>query len=65
LSKFIPVEPGILKKWNETEKRFIYYLDYYDEHGERKRPSTGTGSLSFARELLVNKKDEANRKKTP
>jgi integrase len=66
LSKFIPVEPGILKSWNKTEKRFIYYLDYYDEHGERKRPSTGTGSLTFARELLINRKDEiAKRKKLP
>jgi integrase len=63
LSKFIPVEPGILKKWNETEKRFIYYLDYYDEQAERKRPSTGTGSLTFARELLLHKKDEVNKRK--
>jgi hypothetical protein len=61
LSQFIPVEPGILKKWNETEKRFIYYLDYYDENGVRRRPSTKTRSLTFARELLINKKEEVNK----
>jgi integrase len=66
MSDLIPVEPGILKKWNKTENRFIYYLDLYDETGTRKRESTTSASLTFARELLISRKEEiAKRKKLP
>jgi len=66
MSKYIPVEPGIMKTWNKTENRFIYYLDFYDETGTRKKESTGSGSFAFARELLIKRKDEvAQRKKLP
>jgi integrase len=63
LSEFVPIEPEILKEWNKTEKRFIYHLDYYDEHGGRKRPSTHLSSLTFVRQLLTNKKDEVAKRK--
>ena len=57
---------GIFKEWNKTENRNIYCIDYYDENGKRKRESTGSGSYSFAKELLLNRKDEvAQRKKLP
>ncbi len=66
MSKYIPVEPGIMKTWNKTENRFIYYLDFYDETGTRKKESTGSGSFAFAKELLIKRKDEvAQRKKLP
>jgi len=66
MSEFVTVESGILKKWNKTEKRFIYYLDYYDETGTRRRESTGSGSRTFARDLLFKRKDEiAQREKLP
>ncbi len=57
---------GIFKKLDKTENREVYYIDYYDEHGERKRESTGSSSASFAKELLISRKDEvAKRKKFP
>ena len=57
---------GIFKKWDKTEDREVYYIDYYDEHGKRIRESTGSSSKTFARELLTNRKDEvAKRKKLP
>lgn len=66
MDDFIHIEAGILKKWNKTDKRFIYYIDYYDEHKKRRRISTGSGSLGFAKELLIKRKDEvAQRKKLP
>ena len=54
---------GIFKKWDESENRFIQYLDYYDEHGKRIRESTGSGSRSFAKELLTRRKDEVSQRK--
>jgi len=57
---------GIYKHWNNTEKRFIWWIDYYDENGARKRESTGSGSHRFAEELLTKRKDEvAHRKRLP
>ena len=57
---------GIYKEWNKTENRYIYYIDYYDEGGKRKRESTGSSSHAFANELLIKRKDEvAQRKKLP
>src|SRR4030042_5119696 len=57
---------AIFKKFNKSENRHIYYIDYYDEHGIRQRESTGSGSHSFAKEYLTNKLDEvAHRKKLP
>ena len=54
---------GTFKKWNVTEKRWIYYLDYRDENGKRQRPSTGSGSATFANELLTKNIDEVNQRK--
>ncbi len=57
---------SIFKEWNITENRYIYYIDYYDENGKRKRESTGSSSHAFANELLIKRKDEAaQRKKLP
>ena len=57
---------AIFKKFNKTENRHIYWIDYYDENGMRKRESTGSSSYSFAKEYLNNKLDEvAHRKKLP
>ncbi len=36
---------AIYKKWNKTENRYIYYIDYYDEKGMRQRESTGSRFL--------------------
>jgi len=54
---------SIYKKWDETEYRFIQYIDYYDEHGKRIRESTGSSSRSFAKELLTKRKDEVSQRK--
>jgi integrase len=57
---------AIYKKFNKTEKRDIYWIDYYDENGTRKRESTGSSLHSFAKEYLNNKLDAvAHRKKLP
>ena len=57
---------AIFKKFNKTEKRDIYYIDYYDENGKRQRECTGSGSHYFAKEYLNKKLDEvAHRKKLP
>jgi integrase len=57
---------AIFKKFNKSENRHIYWIDYYDENGIRKRESTGSSSQSFAKEYLTNKLDEvAHRKKLP
>src|SRR4030042_2955156 len=57
---------AIFKKFNKSENRHIYYIDYYDENCMRKRESTGSSSHSFAKEYLTNKLDEvAHRKKLP
>jgi len=61
-----PARMAIFKKFNKTENRHIYYIDYYDENGIRQRESTNSGSHSFAKEYLNNKLDEvAHRKKLP
>jgi len=57
---------GIFRKWDKTEGREVYYIDYYDEQGKRIRESTGASSYSFAKELLTQRKDEvAKRKRLP
>lgn len=57
---------GIFKDYIKSEKRYVYVIDYYNEHGVRVRESTKSGSHTFAKELLANRKDEvAKRKKLP
>jgi integrase len=57
---------GIFRKWSPSEGREVYYIDYYDEHRKRQRESTGSGSKTFAKELLTRRRDEvAQRKKLP
>jgi integrase len=57
---------AIFKKFNKTENRDTYWIDYYDENGIRRRESTGSGSHSFAKEFLTKKLNEvAHRKKLP
>ena len=57
---------GIFKKLHTSENREVYYIDYYDENGVRKRECTGSGSHTFAKELLIKRKDEvAQRRKIP
>ena len=57
---------AVYKKYNSLLGKKIYYIDYYDENGIRQRESTGLSSLTFAREVLNNRKEEvAKRKKLP
>lgn len=57
---------AISKKFIKSEGRHVYMIDFYDENGKRVRESTGSGSYSFAKELLTRRKDEvAQRKKLP
>lgn len=57
---------GIFKDYLKSEKRYVYVLDYYNEHGVRVRESTHSGSYTFAKELFASRKDEvAKRKKLP
>ena len=57
---------AIFKKFNKTENRYIYWIDYYDENGIRRRESTGSSSHSFAKEYQNKRIDEvAHRKKLP
>lgn len=57
---------GIFKKFSRSENRHIYYIDYYDENGKRVRESTGASAATFAKELLIKRKDEVSmRKKLP
>jgi len=57
---------AIFKKFNKTENRDIYWIDYYDENGIRRRESTGSGSHSFAKEFHTKKLDAvAHRRKLP
>jgi integrase len=54
---------AIFKKFNKIENRHVYWIDYYDENGVRRRESTGLGSSKFAEELLIRRKDEVARRK--
>lgn len=57
---------AIIKRFNKTENRQVYYIDYYDENGIRQRENTGSRSNTFAKELLNKRMDEvAHRKKLP
>jgi integrase len=57
---------AIYKKLNKTDNREVYYIDYYDENGLRQRECTGSSSYTFAKELLIRRKDEvAKRKRLP
>ncbi len=57
---------GIFKKWNKSDNREVYYIDYYDENGIRQRECTRSSSHTFAKELLTRRKDEVGqRKKLP
>jgi integrase len=57
---------AIFKEFNKTDNREVYYIDYYDENGIRRRESTGSSSYSFAKEYFNKKKDEvAQRKRLP
>ena len=57
---------SIYKHWNNSDKRYIWWIDYYDENGVRRRESTGSGSYKFAEELHTKRKDEvAQRRKLP
>ena len=62
---FLP-KMGLTKRKNKEDSRSIYWIDYYDENGIRRRESTGSSSHTFAKELLNKRKDEvAQRKKLP
>jgi len=57
---------AIYRKYNKTLNREVYYIDFYNEHGKRKRECTQSSSHSFAKEYLNKKLDEvAQRKKLP